>query len=140
MKMARGARLASISMALLFALPACRMASAETGGRTVYITIHFSRFRPDHVVVRPGEAVTFVVKNTDPIDHEFIVGDAHVQAIHEKGTEPFHTPKPGEMTVPAGTTGVTTYLFPSKEGQLLFACHLPGHFAYGMHGLITIAG
>jgi len=106
----------------------------------VHITIHFSRFHPDRVVVAPGETVTFVVRNTDPIDHEFIVGDAYVQQIHEDGTEPSHPPKPGEMSVPAGTTQTTTYTFPTSDGHLIFACHLPGHYAYGMRGLITIAG
>ena len=28
--------------------------------------------------------------------------------------------------------------FPSA-GNLLFGCHLPGHYAYGMHGVIAIA-
>ncbi len=134
--MSRGARLALA--ALLLASPACRAAMAAPGGvRTVNITIHFSRFSPDHVVVAPGETVRFVVRNTDPIDHEFILGDEHVQKIHENGTEPYHPPKPGEMSVPAGTTQVTTYTFPSSDGRLIFACHLPGHFAYGMHGIVT---
>jgi uncharacterized cupredoxin-like copper-binding protein len=139
--MGRSLRLALVGIALLVALPACRSASAEPGGgRTVHITIHFSRFHPDQVVVSPGETVTFVVENTDPIDHEFILGDGYVQRIHENGTEPSHAPKPGEMSVPAGTTRTTTYTFPNSDGHLIFACHLPGHYAYGMHGLVTIAG
>jgi uncharacterized cupredoxin-like copper-binding protein len=32
---------------------------------------------------------------------------------------------------------VTTVTFPS-QGSLLFGCHLPGHYAYGMRGVITI--
>src|SRR5919204_1429181 len=136
--MGRMLRLALLGVALVAALPACRSASAEPGGdRVVHITIHFSRFRPDHVVVAPGETVTFIVRNTDPIDHEFIVGDAYVQRIHEDGTEPSHAPKPGEMSVPAGTTQTTTYTFPWSDGSLIFACHLPGHYAFGMHGLVT---
>jgi uncharacterized cupredoxin-like copper-binding protein len=127
---------------ILMALPACRQAEAkpEGDGRTVDVTIHFSHFEPDRVVVRPGETVTFVVRNTDPIDHEFILGDEQVQQIHEEGTEPIHAPKSGEMTVPAGTNQVTTYTFPARDGQLIFGCHLPGHYAYGMRGLVSIAG
>jgi uncharacterized cupredoxin-like copper-binding protein len=127
-------------IALLLALPACRAASAEPGGRTVHITIHFSRFHPDRVIVSPGETVTFSVRNTDPIDHEFILGDGYVQQIHENGTEPSHAPRPGEMSVPAGTTQVTMYTFPNGDGHLIFGCHVPGHYAYGMHGLVTIEG
>jgi uncharacterized cupredoxin-like copper-binding protein len=121
------------------AIPAYRIASAEPGERTVNITIHFSRFTPDSVVASPGETIRFVVHNTDPIDHEFLVGDRLVQKIHEKGTEPSHPPRPGEMSVPAGTTQVTTYTFPTTPQELIFGCHLPGHYAYGMHGTITIA-
>ena len=44
------------------------------------------------------------------------------------------------MSVPAGTTQVTTYTFPATTGQLIFACHLPGHYAFGMHGTVTIDG
>jgi uncharacterized cupredoxin-like copper-binding protein len=125
---------------LLLAVPAGLAATAASGGvRTVYITMHFSRFSPDQITVAPGETLRFVVHNTDPIDHEFILGDAYVQLIHENGTELRHPPKPGEMTVPAETTQVTTYTFPTSTGQLIFACHVPGHYAYGMHGLVTIA-
>jgi uncharacterized cupredoxin-like copper-binding protein len=121
--------------ALLAAAP-----STASATRTVNITIHFSHFDLGSLSVRPGETVRFVITNTDPIDHEFIVGDAYVQRIHEDGTEPSHAPKPGEMSVPAGTTQTTTYTFPRSDGNLIFACHLPGHYAYGMRGVVTIAG
>jgi uncharacterized cupredoxin-like copper-binding protein len=125
--------------ALLLAAPAYRPAPAASEGvRTVNITIHFSRFSLDQVNVAPGETVSFLVTNTDPIDHEFILGDDYVQLIHENGTELRHPPRPGEMSVPAGTTQVTTYTFPQRNRQLIFACHLPGHYAFGMHGTVTI--
>jgi uncharacterized cupredoxin-like copper-binding protein len=108
--------------------------------RTVNVTIHYSHFDPSTFSFPPGTTVRFVVRNTDPIDHEFIVGDAYVQQIHEDGTEPSHAPRPGEMSVPAGTTQTTTYTFSNTDGHLIFACHLPGHYAYGMRGLITIQG
>ena len=43
-----------------------------------------------------------------------------------------------ELPIPPGETVVTTMTFPS-QGSLLFGCHLPGHYAYGMRGLISIA-
>jgi uncharacterized cupredoxin-like copper-binding protein len=105
--------------------------------RTVALTIHFSRFSESSIPVRPGETVRFVIHNEDPIDHEFIVGDRYVQRIHENGTEPSHGAKPGEVTVPAGATVETTYTFPAAPEHIEFACHLPGHYAYGMHGLFV---
>jgi uncharacterized cupredoxin-like copper-binding protein len=104
-------------------------------GRTVSVTIHFSHFDVSSIPVSPGETVRFVIHNEDPIDHEFIVGDRYVQRIHENGTEPSHGAKPGEVTVPAGGTVETTYTFPTTPEHIEFACHLPGHYAFGMHGL-----
>ena len=60
---------------VLVALAACAPASASPSVRTVAIGIHYSAFSLDTIEVEPGETVRFVVTNTDPIDHEFIVGD-----------------------------------------------------------------
>jgi uncharacterized cupredoxin-like copper-binding protein len=124
---------------LLVALAAaCTPADATDDPRTIHITMHHSKYLPDSIDVDPGETIRFVVENTDPIDHEFLVGDREVQRIHEAGTEPSHAPKPGEMSVPALTTRVTTYAFPVVQGGSIFGCHLPGHYAYGMRGAIEI--
>lgn len=120
------------------AVPACGSARAAEDLRTVHITIHHSAFDPDELDVAPGETVRFVVENTDPIDHEFLVGNEQVQAVHELGTEAHHAPRPGEMSVPALTTRATTYTFPTGNGSTIFGCHLPGHYAYGMRGAIRI--
>ena len=109
-----------------------------TRTRTVHITIHFSAFDPSDIEIQSGQTIRFVVENTDPIDHEFIVGDEGVQQAHEAGTEAHHRLRPGEISIPPGETVVTTMTFPS-QGSLLFGCHLPGHYAYGMRGLISIA-
>ena len=125
---------------LLVALaPACTTAEASDDPRTIRVTMHHSKYVPDSIDVDPGETIRFVVENTDPIDHEFLVGDRVVQRIHEAGTEPSHAPKPGEMSVPALTTRVTTYTFPTVQGASIFGCHLPGHYAYGMRGTIEVA-
>ena len=108
------------------------------GTREVRIVVHHSRFELPTVAVAPGETVRFVLENSDPIDHEFIVGDAQVQLAHERGTEAHHAPRPGEITVPAGTTRATTVTFPRSKKTTLFGCHLPGHYAYGMVGTIEI--
>jgi len=121
---------------------ACGTASADPGSadpvlRTVNVRIHYSHFDPSSFSFPPGTTVRFVVRNTDPIDHEFIVGDQAVQDAHESGTEAYHPPRPGEMTVLAGTTRATIVTF-ARPGSLIFGCHLPGHYAYGMHGVIRV--
>jgi uncharacterized cupredoxin-like copper-binding protein len=127
-----------LAIALVAVAAACRPAAADEGIETVEITIHYSRFDPSTLEFPPGTTVRFVVHNTDPIDHEFILGDTWVQDVHELGTEAHHPPRPGEMSVPAATTRTTTYTL-TNPGTLIFGCHLPGHYAFGMRGLVTVA-
>jgi uncharacterized cupredoxin-like copper-binding protein len=110
----------------------------DPDARTVEIGMHFSAFDLAELDVAPGETIRFVLTNTDPIDHEFIIGDREVQRAHELGTEPYHPPRPGEITIRAGETGETTFTFPDEPGRLLFGCHSPGHWDYGMRGVFVI--
>jgi uncharacterized cupredoxin-like copper-binding protein len=127
------------AVALVAAWPAGSRAGGEE--RTVVVTMRHSRFEPAAVRVEPGERVRFVLRNTDPIDHEFILGDEAVQRRHEEGRQrQHHGDVPGERSVPAGQEAATTYAFPAAlDGRALtFACHLPGHYAYGMHGTLRV--
>jgi uncharacterized cupredoxin-like copper-binding protein len=139
MRHLRAAAIAAGIVVLAASSAACAPAAARPGVRTVHVTIHFSRFDPEAITVRPGETVTFVVENTDPIDHEFVLGDDSVQLVHELGTEAHHPPRPGEMSVPAQETAFTTHTFSRRPSVLIFGCHLPGHYAFGMRGTVTIA-
>ena len=105
----------------------------------VQVTIKDSRFIPDHFEFAAGTTVMFVVENTDPIDHEFLIGDEDVQQAHEDGTEAHHGAKPGEISIPIGETRTTTYTF-DEPGTILIGCHLPSHYDYGMRGDITVTG
>jgi uncharacterized cupredoxin-like copper-binding protein len=129
---------AAVLIAAAAALAGCSTLATADAPRRVVVTIHHSAFSPPRVTVRPGETVTFVLRNTDPIDHEFILGDEAVQQRHEKGTEPHHGAIPGEVSVPAGEEASTTYQF-TMHRPLEFACHLPGHYAYGMRGLVLVS-
>jgi uncharacterized cupredoxin-like copper-binding protein len=130
---------AAVALTLLIgAAAASRGAAARANAGTAHITIHYSTFDPADLAVNPGETVRFVIRNTDPIDHEFILGDARMQRVHEEGTEAHHASRPGEVSVPAGETVVTTYTFPETPGALIFGCHLPGHYDFGMRGTVTI--
>jgi uncharacterized cupredoxin-like copper-binding protein len=116
--------------------------AGAVGDRTVVVTMRHSRFEPAVVQVAPGDRVRFVLRNTDPIDHEFILGDEAVQRRHEQGRERHHHGDvPGERSVAAGQQAATTYAFPeAPTGRTLeFACHLPGHYAYGMHGVVRVS-
>jgi uncharacterized cupredoxin-like copper-binding protein len=104
---------------------------------TVNVHVRYSKFSISTLHVRAGTTVRFLVHNDDPINHEFVVGDARVHALHARGTEKTHPPVPGEVSVPPGDVGETFLAFPNP-GRFLFACHLPGHFAYGMHGWVVV--
>jgi uncharacterized cupredoxin-like copper-binding protein len=105
---------------------------------TVNVGIRYSRFSMSTLRVRPGTTVRFLIRNDDPINHEFIVGDARVHLLHEQGKESVHPPVPGEVSMPPESIGETFYVF-AKAGRYLFACHLPGHFAYGMKGWVIVS-
>jgi uncharacterized cupredoxin-like copper-binding protein len=103
----------------------------------VAITIHYSHYEPAAVTVPVGRPITFVITNSDPIDHEWIVGDAATHERHRTGTEPVHGVRPTEISIAAMSQKRTTVTFASP-GPLQFICHLPGHEAYGMVGTVTV--
>lgn len=129
--------IAALTIGLIAITGCADEGSSGNGSRTVEVTIKDSRFIPDHFEFEAGTTVTFVVENTDPIDHEFLIGDEELQQAHEEGTEPHHGAKPGEISIPIGETRSTTYTF-DEPGTLLVGCHLPTHYDYGMKGDITI--
>ncbi len=104
---------------------------------TATVGIRFSRFTTESLEARAGEPVTIMLRNDDPIDHEWIVGTADVHDRHRTGTEPFHASRPKEVTIPALETRETTVVF-DEPGVYEFICHLPGHEAYGMVGTVTV--
>ncbi|MDO8485820.1 MAG: plastocyanin/azurin family copper-binding protein [Candidatus Limnocylindrales bacterium] len=139
----RPGRLALVGgLALALGLAGIAAAWADAPGSgpvTVEIPIRYSHYERNEVAIRAGVPVTFVLRNGDPIDHEWIVGEAAVHERHRSGTEPVHASSPTEVTVAAGTSAVTTVTF-TKPGMYLYICHLPGHEAYGMVGTLRVTG
>ncbi|HSK96814.1 MAG TPA: plastocyanin/azurin family copper-binding protein [Euzebyales bacterium] len=107
------------------------------GDVTVTLGIEHSLFDPARVRVTEGTRVRFVVDNTDPIGHELIVGPPDVHARHSGGTHGQHPAVPGEVSVDPNRRAVTTYRF-DEAGTVEFACHLPGHYEYGMRGEVEV--
>jgi uncharacterized cupredoxin-like copper-binding protein len=132
-----------VSRRVAIALVTCLAILAGTAGcgdaspMRVVITIHYSHYDPDAITVPHGVPVTFVLVNTDPIGHEWIVGDAALHQRHRTGTEPVHGTRPTEISIPAMTTKETTVTF-DQPGTLQYICHLPLHEQYGMVGTLTI--
>ena len=138
--MALDRAIAALGLGLAAALGAAVVAGAvdhEPEPLVVPITIHYSHYDPAEIRVPAGRPITFVITNTDPIDHEWIVGDAATQQRHRTGTEPVHASRPTEVTIPAGQSRETTVTF-TTPGTYLYICHLPGHEAYGMVGELVV--
>lgn len=126
-----------VIVVLLLAVAAIAGCSSEA--ETVTITIHYSAFEPADLSVPRGVPVTFILVNEDPIDHEWLIGDAGFHEAHRSGTHASHGGVPTEVTVPALETVATTITF-DEAGRLDYVCHLPGHEAYGMVGTLIVSG
>lgn len=103
----------------------------------VEIVIHYSHFSPSEITVPHGVPVRFVLISEDPIEHEWLIGDAAFHERHRTGTETQHGARPNEVTIPPFATVETTLTF-DEPGELAFICHVPGHEAYGMVGTLRI--
>lgn len=130
---------AALAAAGLVAVTGCSPGAA-LAAEPVTIDVHlkYSKFVPAALTVPAGRPVRFVLHNDDVIDHEFIVGDAAVQRVHETGTEMTHGGTPTEVDVPAGESVATVVTFKRGSSGLSFACHVPGHYAYAMVGTLTL--
>ncbi len=139
--MTRGRAVALVAgVLMLVAVAVGAAAASQTAGtyrETVYIDIHYSRFDASRLRVPVGVPVRFVIRNLDPIDHEWIVGDERTHTAHRTGTEAHHGARPTEISVPPLTTVETIVTFPTRGSQL-FICHLPGHEQYGMIGTLSV--
>jgi uncharacterized cupredoxin-like copper-binding protein len=120
---------------LAVAVSGCGRTAAAADQQT--IAFHFSKFEPSVLTVPVGVPVSFTLRNDDPIGHEWIVGPPEVHAIHRVGTEPEHEGRVTEVSVAPYQTKTTTVVF-DKPGRFEFICHLPGHEAYGMKGVVIV--
>jgi plastocyanin len=128
-------RLIALALAAL-AASACASANAADPTR-VGIRIHYSKFDLTRIEVPRGVPITFTLVNDDPIEHEWLIGDAAFHERHRTGTEPAHGDRPDEVSLPSFATKTTTLTF-ERAGIYTFICHFPQHEAYGMVGVVIV--
>lgn len=97
---------------------------------------------PAAMTVQAGVPVTFVVRNTGKILHEFVLGDEKDQADHEAemaaaGGMSMPKDEPMAIGVEAGQTKELTVTF-DKAGAIFAGCHVVGHYPAGMKATVTI--
>ena len=109
------------------------------------VTNDVLRFEPDSFAVGLGETITFRVTNDGLAAHDFTLGDAVTQEEHaammaQMGTDMMSMPdEPNSFVLPVGGTKELTWRF-TVAGEVLIACHQPGHSEAGMVGVITVTG
>ena len=114
---------------------------ARDVSRVIAIKALDIRFEPKRIQVYRDETVRFVVTNDGKLAHEFVIGDAQLQAEHEKEMQamagmPMHADVNAISLLP-GQTKSLVWTF-TRDGVTEYACHMPGHFAAGMVGRIFI--
>lgn len=97
------------------------------------------RFQPEDLEVESGETVTFVVTNEGDGEHEFVLGDRDYQEAHgdDMAAGAMHH-QGNAVTVAPGATEELTWTFP-PEGEVLYGCHVAGHYDAGMVGAIRVS-
>lgn len=99
------------------------------------------RFMPESLSVQTGETVAFQITNTGNLPHEFVIGDTHVQQEHEQEmrNDDMHTMNDTNAAVKVEPKTATTLVYSfDKPGTLEYGCHVPGHYAAGMRGMIAV--
>ena len=150
------ATLATLALAAAVVLGACSSADAtpppiDRPGtpdqpREVNIVAKDYLFVPPEVRLIPGETVLLHVVNGGLAVHEVVIGDGTVQDAWEiaeaqtEGAPPGPTPFVG---VPPGVGGLRIVVGSGERrdvlyrvpdgGPLVVGCHIPGHYAKGMH-------
>ncbi len=130
-------RVRSAALVLLLLAGLAAGCSLHPAAQRVEIRIHYSHFAATALSVPHGVPITFVLINEDPIDHEWLIGDAAFHEKHRHGTEAHHGARPNEVSL-APLDAVETTLVFDAPGTQQFICHIPGHEAYGMVGTLTI--
>ncbi len=105
-------------------------ASALSSSRVVAVTLNEFNVLPAKQAAPAGK-VTFVVKNTGKVTHEFVVvKTAKPAGSLLKGNEADETGAAGEIgeLKPGQTKKVTLTL---KKGHYTLLCNLPGHYMGG---------
>lgn len=132
--------------------------------RLYQIVLHDNYFEPETIMVQAGETVRFVISNEGDFLHEFNIGTAAMHERHQAemltmfehgmieadkinhemmdmamGSGSKAHDDPNSVLLEPGQTAEIVWTFP-EEGELEFACNVPGHYQVGMVGDVDIRG
>lgn len=117
-------------------------ALAAQATKTIYVTtMDTMRYKfsplPD---IKVGDIVKFIITNQGKIPHEFSIGDENEQRAHQKMMRdmPSMVHEDGNtVTVQPGETKELTWKF-RGNGEVVFACNIPGHYEAGMFKKVVL--
>jgi uncharacterized cupredoxin-like copper-binding protein len=131
--------------------------------RTVDVVMYDNYYEPESITVQAGETIRFVVRNDGELVHEFNIGTAAMHAAHQDEMmmmvdhgvlEPdrinhdaakamqasmghgMHE-EPNSVLLEPGDSAEIVWVFPD-DGEIEFACNVPGHYDAGMQGYFSI--
>lgn len=109
--------------------------------RTITMTMGDTmRFAPDHIEVRKGETVRFVLQNEGKLRHEFVLGDPEALRRHAAMMQMMPDMQhsgPNMASLAPGESGQLIWKF-THTGMVTFACLQSGHMEAGMKGAVAV--
>ena len=122
---------------LALILAACSAGDPAGEVRTVPVSMSDDmRYDPAKFDFFAGETVRFEVTNAGSVRHELFISDIagheeHAAEMAEIDADEMGHDEPGLVSVEPGATETLEYTF-DEAGELLGACHEPGHYEAGM--------
>ena len=114
---------------------------AKAVKRTIELTMTDNmRFTPDRLVVKQGETIRLVIKNTGKLLHELVLGTKVELEKHAAQMLKFPNmehDEPYMMHVAPGKTGEIIWTF-NRAGDFDYACLIAGHYQAGMVGKVQV--
>jgi uncharacterized cupredoxin-like copper-binding protein len=135
---------------------------ASKADRTINVEMHDNYYEPESIQVKPGETVRFVVENKGSLVHEFNIGTPDMHDSHQAEMQMMvehgviqggklnkkmmemdmgngHSMKhddPNSVLLEPGESQEVVWKF-TGEGNVEFACNVPGHYQAGMYGEVN---
>ena len=118
--------------------------NAKQKARTVEVSMREGNgtmsFTPEHLDVKRGEQIRFIIRNDGALPHEFMLATVKENDAHAKLMEKFPNmvhDDPNGKSIDPGKWAEMLWKF-TRRGVFEFACLIPGHRQAGMHGMIVV--
>lgn len=132
---------------------------ASDASRSITVEMYDNYYEPEKIEVTPGETVRFVVENKGNLVHEFNIGTPDMHEAHQEemkmmvehgiiqggklnhdmmemdmgNGQTMKHDDPNSVLLEPGQSQEVVWKF-SENGNIEFACNVPGHYQAGMYG------